>query len=62
MTERKSTTSDGPETLIARSERGPRIEDIEETETGLWVEQQLNRIHDFLVERDADSEMLDAVD
>ncbi len=42
--------------------RGPSLQDIEEAETGLWVEQQLNRIHDFLMERGADSEMLDAVD
>jgi prolyl oligopeptidase PreP (S9A serine peptidase family) len=61
MTKRKSTTSDGPENLIARSERGPRLEDIEQAETTLWVEQQMNRIHEFLVERGADSEMLDAV-
>ncbi len=62
MTNRKSTTSDGLENLIAISERGPSLERIEEAETGLWIEQQLNRIHDFLVERGADSEMLDAVE
>jgi hypothetical protein len=60
MTNCKLPTSDEMEILIARAKRS--IQDIEETETGLWVQQQLNRIHDFLVERGADSEMLDAVD
>jgi hypothetical protein len=64
MTNRKSTTLDRAESLNARSNRrrAPSLEDIEETETSLWVEQQLNRIREFLVERGADGEMLDAVD
>ena len=44
------------------TKRGPRLEEIEEAETGLWVEQQLNRIRDCLVEHGADDEMLYAVD
>jgi hypothetical protein len=39
----------------------PDLDDLEEAKTGLWVEQQLTRIHNFLVERGADDEMLDAV-
>jgi hypothetical protein len=64
MTERKSTSPDRTEKLNARSKRlrTPSLEDIEETETSLWVEQQLNRIRDFLAERGADSEMLDALE
>jgi hypothetical protein len=64
MTNRKSTPTDGQENLIARivRERGPSLEDIESTEASLWVEEQLNRIRDCLVEHGADDEMLDAVD
>jgi hypothetical protein len=64
MTNRKSATPDRPENTSARSNRGrtPSLEEIEEAETGLWVEQQLSRIRDFLVEHGADSEMLDVVD
>jgi hypothetical protein len=35
---------------------------MEQTETGLWVEQQLNRVRDLLAKHGADDEMLDAVD
>jgi hypothetical protein len=62
MTKRKSTTSNGTENSITRSERGPSLEDLEEAETTLWLEQQLNCIHDFLVKHGAHSEMLDAAD
>jgi hypothetical protein len=36
--------------------------DIEETETSLWLHEQLNRIQKLLVEHGADVEMLDAVE
>jgi hypothetical protein len=64
MTNRKSTPSEQPKDLNARGSRrrSPSLEDIEETETSLWVDEQLNRIRDFLSERGADSEMLDAVE
>jgi hypothetical protein len=38
------------------------LEDIEEAETTLWIEQQLNRIHACLSEYGADDDMLKAVD
>ena len=38
------------------------IEDIEETETSIWIRNQLQRIRDFLQENGGDDEMLDAVD
>jgi len=64
------TTGELPENLRARIKRlrtpslgeiAFSLEDIEETQTSLWVGQQLDRIHDFLVEYGADSEMLDAI-
>jgi hypothetical protein len=42
--------------------RDPSLENIDEAKTGLWVEQQLNRIRRYLVEHGADDEMLDAID
>jgi hypothetical protein len=41
MTNRKSTTANAQENLIAKSDRqrGPSLEEIEETETSLWVEE-----------------------
>jgi hypothetical protein len=64
MTNRKSTPADGQKNLVAKSDRQrtPNLQEIEETETSLWVEEQLNRIRDCLVEHGADDEMLDAVD
>jgi hypothetical protein len=64
MSNRKSATLDRPENTSARSNRRrtPSLEEIEEAETSLWVEQQLNRIRDFLAEHGADEEMLDVVD
>jgi hypothetical protein len=38
------------------------IDDVQETETSLWIHEQLNRIRELLVEHGADDEMLDAVD
>jgi hypothetical protein len=38
------------------------IEDIEETETSIWIRNQLQRIRDFLQENGGDDEMLDAID
>lgn len=64
MTSRKSTPADGQKKLVAKSDRQrtPNLQEIEETETSLWVEEQLKRIRDCLVEHGADDEMLDAVD
>jgi hypothetical protein len=61
VTNRKTTAPNLPNASSSRTGT-TSLEDIEETETGLWVEQQLSRIRDFLVARAADSEMLDAVD
>jgi hypothetical protein len=57
MSSRKQTKRE----RFEKNERRPSLQDNEETETGLWVEQQLNRIHDFLVEHGADDQMLEAV-
>ena len=64
MTNRKSTTLNLPGNLKASSNRvrTTSLEDIEETETGLWIEHQLCRIRGFLVEHGADEEMLDAIE
>jgi hypothetical protein len=45
MTNRRSTTRNLPGNLKASSNRGraTSLEDIEETETELWIEQQLCR-------------------
>jgi hypothetical protein len=64
VTNHKSTAPNLPNNLNASSNRRrtTSLEDIEETETALWVAHQLGRIRDFLVARAADIEMLDAVD
>jgi hypothetical protein len=62
MSNRTSSPSDGVKTLIAKSGQGPSLEDIEETETALWVERQLRRIRVYLFERRVDNEMLEALD
>jgi len=38
------------------------VNEIEETETSLWVHEQLNRMKMLLVEHGADVEMLDALE
>jgi hypothetical protein len=48
-------------TASKKNKRAPSREDIEQAETGLWVEQQLNRIRDCIEEHGADDEMLDAI-
>jgi hypothetical protein len=64
VTNHKSTAPNLPKNLNASSNRRrtASLEDIEETETGLWVDDQLSSIRDFLVAHAAESEMLDAVD
>jgi hypothetical protein len=42
--------------------REPSLEDIDEAKTSLWVERELNRVRQFLVEHGGDEEMLDVVD
>jgi hypothetical protein len=37
------------------------LRDVEETEDAMRIREQLNRIRGFLVERDADDEMVDTV-
>jgi hypothetical protein len=58
----KSTKPDRPNIPSAKGKRSPSLEDIEETETSLWVGDQLNRIRRFLFEGGADCEMVGAVD
>jgi hypothetical protein len=57
-----STTSAPPEEPTAKHERIVSLDDVEETETSLWVLEQLNRIQELVVEHGADDEMLEAVE
>ncbi len=54
--------SEQPEDLTAKRYGSASLRDVEETETSLWIHEQLNRIRELLVEHGADDEMLDAVD
>jgi hypothetical protein len=51
-----------PDEAMMSRKREPSLEDIDEAKTGLWVEQELNRVRQFLVEQGGDKEMLDVVD
>jgi hypothetical protein len=46
---------------VAKRDQNVSLGDIEETETSLWLHEQLNRIQKLLVEHGADVEMLEAV-
>lgn len=56
----KPIASEQPEDPTAK--QSVSLGDIEETETSLWLHEQLNRIQKLLVEHGADVEMLDAVE
>ena len=56
----KPFASEQPEDPTAK--QSVSLGDIEETETSLWLHEQLNRIQKLLVEHGADVEMLDAVE
>ncbi len=56
----KPIASEQPEDPTAK--QSVSLGDIEETETSLWLHEQLNRIQKLLVEDGADVEMLDAVE
>jgi len=56
----KPTATEQPEDPTAK--QSVSLGDIEETETSLWLHEQLNRIQKLLVEHGADVEMLDAVE
>lgn len=45
-----------------RLPRGFELQDVEETEDALRIREQLNRIRVFLLDGDADDEMVDTVD
>jgi hypothetical protein len=45
-----------------RLPRGFELQDVEETEDALRIREQLNRVRVFLLECDADDEMVDTVD
>lgn len=45
-----------------RLPRGFELQDVEETEDALRIREQLNRIRIFLLEGDADDEMVNTVD
>jgi hypothetical protein len=62
MSNQTSIPPVGMKTLISGGTRCPSLQEIEQAETGLWVEQQMNRVRDLLVKHGADVEMLDAVD
>ncbi len=38
------------------------LDNIEETETGLWIKEQLTRIRTIIMGTDGDEEMLEAID
>lgn len=46
----------------AKSPLVVELRDVEETEDAMRIREQLNRIRVFLVENDADDEMVDTVD
>jgi hypothetical protein len=54
--------SDQAESPTAKSGRSVSLDDIEETETSLWLLEQLNGIQKLLEEHGADDEMLEAVE
>lgn len=62
MSNLKSTKPDGPNIPTAKGKRSPNLQEIEETETSLWVGDQLSRIRGFLLEGGADCEMVGAID
>lgn len=62
---KRSSPPLAPDTLkksTAKTARNMSLADIEETETSLWLLEQLNRIQKLLVEHGADDELLEAVE
>jgi hypothetical protein len=55
-------TPEQAEDTTAKNDRSVSLDDIEETETSLWLLEQLNRIQKLLEEHGADDDMLDAVE
>jgi hypothetical protein len=62
MNRRSETSATAQKELTAKRSLIASIPVVEETETSLWIHEQLNRIRELLVEHGADDEMLDAVD
>jgi uncharacterized protein (DUF1786 family) len=62
MNRRSETSATAQKELTAKRSLTASIPVVEETETSLWIHEQLNRIRELLVEHGADDEMLDAVD
>jgi hypothetical protein len=62
MSSHKQTKPKQAEASTEKGKRSPSLEGIEEAETTLWVQRQLNCIRDCLSQHGADDEMLDAVD
>ena len=62
MNRRSETSATEQKELTAKRSLIASIPVVEETETSLWIHEQLNRIRELLVEHGADDEMLDAVD
>ena len=63
MNRRTPSTNSAPsEEPTAEHERNVSLDDIEETETSMWLLEQLNRIQKLLVEHGTDDEMLEAVE
>jgi hypothetical protein len=58
----KPIASDKPKESPTKSYPKVSLDDIEETETSLWILEQLKRIQKLLVEHEADDEMLEAVE
>ena len=63
MKRRSQRTSSGQaKDSPAKWGRKVSLDDVEETETALWLFEQLNRIQELLVQHGADDEMLEAAE
>jgi hypothetical protein len=62
MSNYKKTNPKEAVDLVDKGKRSPSLEDIEEADTTLWIERQLNRMRRFLSEHGVDDDMLRAVD
>jgi hypothetical protein len=57
-----STNSAPPEEPTTKHQSEFSLDDIEETETSMWLQEQLNRIEELVLEHGADDEMLEAIE
>ncbi len=63
MTRRAASQApDQPKNSTAKRDRNVSLDEIEETETSLWLLEQLKRIQKLVEEHGADDEMLEAIE